>query len=554
MLKRLALFLRTGRFCLFLAASYLIVSCGSAPPVTVSPARRAAPTAPPVSTRIVSTALPSVPTGAPASPTPVPALPLPAPQTPVPVPLPIPSSVSALPSPSPGAAAARPADPVLVRSTTVTLNVYPYADFLVERTDPATHIPFLAFDRAAYDGAPRTPRPQTFDAIVLENEYLALTFLPALGGRLYQITYKPTSQTLLYNNPVLKPTPWGMPAQGGWLAAGGVEWAFPTQEHGYEWNAAWLAQTASDAHGATITLADSRAADRPHVQVRVTLPAHAAYFTVQPRIENPTAAPIDVQFWINAQLNLAAGHRLSSATRFFLPSDSVFVHSTADSFIPDAFVPSITASAPLAPVSFSNLAGRDLRYYSNWDSYLGVFATAPGVGVAAAYNPGASIGLARIFPPDAAPGVKLFAWGQNFCCRNLYTDDGSEYFELWGGLNRTFFPADDVSLAPGAVRTWTESWMPLPHTGGLTAASSDAALVVQSGPDVTTLTAYSAIARPAVLILSAGTAAAQRWPLTLQPGQVWQTEIPASTASLPLELQTPAGELLVAATAAGELP
>ncbi len=348
---------------------------------------------------------------------------------------------------------------VTVREETVTFSAYPYAAFLRNALDRAYNIPYQKLDVPAYNAAANAPTETKCKAIILENEYLRLTFVPDLGGRLYQVLYKPTHQTLFYNNRVLKPTPWGPPQQGGWLAAGGMEWALPVNEHGYEWGAPW----SYTVDGATIVLVDSRDDNRVRARITVTLPADAAYWTVRPRIENLMNQPARVQFWINAQMALGA-RNVSPATEFFVPTPRVFIHSTGNAFVPAQGVPRAMAQSPSDPIGWPHIGGRDLSRYQNWSDYLGVFAAALQADYVGAYNHTTELGIARVFPRARAPGVKLFAFGPDFGGRKLFADDGSDYFELWGGLNRTFFKDDDVRLEAGEAREWEETWIPFHAT------------------------------------------------------------------------------------------
>ena len=112
---------------------------------------------------------------------------------------------------------------VIVRQGQVTISTYPYANFLNTGYNAQYNISYPVLDRAAYNDSGPVPSNATYDTLIVENEYLALTFLPDLGGRLYEIIYKPTGHRETYRNPVLKPSPWGPPEQGWWLAAGGIE-------------------------------------------------------------------------------------------------------------------------------------------------------------------------------------------------------------------------------------------------------------------------------------------------------------------------------------------
>ena len=58
---------------------------------------------------------------------------------------------------------------------------------------------------------------RSYTRLVLENDYLRLSILPDLGGRVYELIFKPTGHNEFYRNPVIDPTPWGRPNKGaGW--------------------------------------------------------------------------------------------------------------------------------------------------------------------------------------------------------------------------------------------------------------------------------------------------------------------------------------------------
>ncbi len=436
--------------------------------------------------------------------------------------------------------------PVSVSESSVTFKAYPYEKFQTPRTDKKYNVQYQAFDWGAYQSAYTTLKPtnRTVRAVVLENEYLKLTFLPDLGGRLFQVTYKPLKQDLFYNNKYLKPTNWGPSTQGGWLAVGGMEWSLPVADHGYEWGIPWQYQVMQDENGASITVSDTDAADRVRARITITLPAHAGYFTVHPRIENPTAAPVPVQFWVNAQLSLTWAPNVAGPTEFFLPTDSVYIHSTADDFVPKQNVPADGATGPSAPLAWSEIGGRDLAWYSNWYDYLGVFAAKILRPFAGAYNHEAELGIVRLFAPDAAPGVKLFGFGPKFCCRPQVADDSSDYVELWGGLSRTFFAADDVTLAAGQAREWDEVWMPFMRTEGISAATRDAVLYVKTENGIAYASAYAPVERAATLVLLKDGAELKRWDIQLSPRKPFAGKTPMDSGHLQARLLGSDGQVL----------
>lgn len=350
--------------------------------------------------------------------------------------------------------------------TIVTLSAYPYESYLKEKPDPRYGFRVLWLDRAAYEAAQPQPQPRKFTAVVLENRYLQLTFLPELGGRLYKCVLKSTGQNLFYENQVLKPSYWGPLSreENWWLAAGGLEWALPVHEHGYEWGLPWTYRLESRTDGVTIVLRDYGYDDRLYSEIRVTLPSQGAHFVVEPRVVNPTSQALACQFWLNAALTLGSTSA-SAATEFIYPTERMIVHSAGDPALP----------GERQAISWPVYEGRDLSHYGNWRNWLGVFAGVPPTYIGA-YNHTTELGIARVFSPQVVAGLKLFGFGAEFAARAEYSDDGSDYFEMWSGPCRTFWLEDDVLIEPGQSWQWREVWLPFRQIGGLDMANEEVAV------------------------------------------------------------------------------
>ena len=372
----------------------------------------------------------------------------------------------------------RPGGGVSYRVTEITLSTYPYAGFLREVTDPSMgDYPVTVFDRTAYEASNPQPVPAKQRLIVLENQYLRLGILPDLGGRIYEATFKPTGNNEFYSNPVVKPTEWGPPnppypaGANWWPAIGGLEWEFPVEEHGYEFGKPWGFDHATLPNGAVmLTLFTRHGPELPYAVVDVTLPPDAAYFVVQPRITNPWGAPYKFKWWDNALLAPGASNSAGPDLQFVFPVSEVTVHSTGDQTLP-------AAGQPMAWPVYN---GRDFSQLKNWSEYLGVFqrpaATGNFMGV---YDTAADEGMLRVNPNDVARGAKLFAPGwSDPLDPAMWTDDGSRYVELHGGLMPTY--DQWYELAPGDEVTWSEIWYPVAGIGGVTQASEDGALALRS--------------------------------------------------------------------------
>lgn len=433
----------------------------------------------------------------------------------------------------------RPRQIVSVREGQITIPTYPYAKFAVQAWSEAFRLSYAVLDRAAYEASGPMPAAVIYRTLTMENEYLRLTFLPELGGRLYEVIFKPTGHRETYRNPVLKPSPWGPPEQGWWLAAGGLEWCLPVEEHGYEWGASWTAQVSRDDVGATVTLRDTSANDRVRAEIAVRLEAGAGCFTIRPRLENPTGAPLAVKYWTNAMLAPGGENAPSANLRFVLPDavTSVTIHSRGDDALPGYG----------KRMDWPVFNGQDLSRLGNWSGWLGFFED-PAVGdFVAVYDMSYDEGLVRVFPASVARGVKSFGlgWSEPIPATN-WTDDGSSYVELHGGPAPTF--DDSVTLPAEGTLQWTETWYPVAGLGGLRYANEVAALNLAAGNGEVQMAV--AVARPlrgdAVLLLNGQ----ERWRASvyLVPGQPMKSSVPLGaevpqTGRLTLLLEGPGGEI-----------
>jgi len=414
---------------------------------------------------------------------------------------------------------------VRVHEGQVTIPTYPYAGFLSEGRNERYGVVYLALDRAAYEASSPAPQPLTYQTIVVENEYLALTFLPAVGGRLYEVVYKPTGHRETYRNPVLKPSPWGPPEQGWWLAAGGFEWCLPVEEHGYEWGVPWTAEVRQDGQGATVYLRDAAdRGDRVRAEIAVRLEAGAGAFSIRPRLENPTGAPLGLKYWTNAMLAPGGPNAPSADLRFVLPDavTAVTVHSRGDESLPG-----YNERLPW-PV----YQGVDLSRLGNWNRWLGFFED-PAVAASAAspasfvavYDGAADEGMVRAFSADVAAGVKGFGFGwADAIPASNWTDDGSGYVEIHGGPAPTF--DDSVTLPAGGHLQWTETWYPVAGLGGLRYGNGRAALNLSAGGGLAQVGVAVTRAWSGEAVLLVEGQVVWRQALSLAPGQPFRAAVP----------------------------
>lgn len=452
----------------------------------------------------------------------------------VPIPTPLPTCTPPAPdgatdtpppSPTPTPTSPPPAGKgVTVHQGQITIPTYPYRDFLREARNATFNMTYQVLDWTAYEASNPTPTEVTYRTLVLENEYLRLTFLPEVGGRLYDIFYKPTGHSQTYHNPVLKPSPWGPAEQGWWLAAGGIEWCLPVEEHGYEWGTPWQVSTHRDVEGVTVLLRDSQAQDRVRAEIAVRLEAGTAAFSLRPRLENPTGAPLSVKYWTNAMLAPGGRNAPSADLRFVLPEPvtTVTVHSRGDDDLPGYN----------QPMPWPIVEGRDLSRLGNWNRWLGFFEDPAHGAFMAVYDEGYDEGMVRAFPAERVLGAKVFAfgWTDPIPARN-WTDDGSSYVEIHGGPAPTF--DHSTTLPAGGSLQWTETWYPVAGLGELCFANATAALNLSTTGSQVQLDVVVPRSWSGHLLLLVDGQAQWQQEVNLQPGRPFRTAVSLGD-SLPL--------------------
>jgi len=439
---------------------------------------------------------------------------------------------TALPTPPPA-----PKDQVAVGETNVTLPTYPWQAFIHPVMDEAAHWQYGQFDRAAYEASNPQPSPKSYHLVTLENRWLRLSVMPELGGRLYQLVFKPTGNNELYQNPVIKPSPWGPGAQGnGWLAAGGIEWGFPVPEHGYTWAEPWGFITEPRSPAAAITVF-TQDLNRPQLNVHIGMEPDRAAVTLDFDVDNLADVPVQAAYWTNAMLAPGAANKVGPNLRFLFPGQQMAVHSSGESNLPGAG----------QVFSWPVHNGRDVSRLGTWGQWLGFFATPKAAGTwSAVYDTDADEGVVRVFDPAKVPGLKGFGlgWGQPIAASN-YTDGDSSYVEMQGGLTPTF--ADTFTLSPGQGPGWRETWYPVAGIGGVSAADADGAAhltregLTSTERDGLRLRLFSVSSREGLISVSGPEGELLSASVTLDPAHPADLRLPASSGPLSFQFKPTTG-------------
>ncbi len=433
-----------------------------------------------------------------------------------------------------------------ITTDTILIPTYNYALALYWQTNATYNIPYPVLNWSSYD---RTKSDKTYTRLTLENDYLRVSLLPELGGRVYEMIFKPTGNDELYKNPVVKPTHWGPPEQGWWLAAGGIEWGLPVEEHGYQSAIPWSYTIAQSGEGITVTLRDAEqtAPDRLRASVGVFLPNDRAVLIIRPKIENARSVPLDFKWWANAMLAPGPNNTVGPDLRFIFPIDAVTMHSTDDDRLPGHGWPG--PGGPDYWITWPIHNGIDWSRVGNFDEWFSFFGRPQaGQDFVGVYDTAADEGIVRVFPHTVATGVKGFAMGWlHPIGSSQWTDDGSTYAELHGGLAPTFW--DSAHLDAGESIEWEETWYPVAGIDGFTTANGEAALRVDHSGSALNLGVFSARARDAgqlsVWQRSTCNLIAQSAPDSIDPASPQRFFVPTAIPSTDLAILVTQGDSLM---------
>ena len=282
----------------------------------------------------------------------------------------------------------------------------------------------------------RTKEDRTYKALFLENEYLKVTCLPELGGRLHSVFDKAEQKEMFHLNNVIKP---GMIAMRGAFISGGVEWNAGPQGHTVTCVSPVDALVGENPDGsAYLEISNLEKSQRTQWTVRVTLHPGKAYLDEQIRIFNPVDAISPYYFWnCTAFVN-------RPGTRFIYPMTLGTDHNGVTFF------------------SWPIHEGKDLSWLKNYETWASVFAVNCTFDFFGAYDVDMDRGIVQVADHRELSGKKAWTWGTwdfgQMSQKNL-TDDDGPYIEVQSGPLPT--QSDYGMLLPRQEISWHEWWYPV---------------------------------------------------------------------------------------------
>lgn len=361
---------------------------------------------------------------------------------------------------------------VTVSDTTIKIPVYPsgeaeklpvFAENRVhQRTSGAPYPNAVTADARISD----VPEERTLRAVVLENDFIRVTILPELGGKIFSAQDKTTGKDFFYRQHVIKPALIGL--LGLWIS-GGIEFNWPTHHRPSTFLPTDVTIEEGE-HESIVWLTSSDVFDRMLGSVGIALRDDRAYFETRVRLYNRTSERRSFLWWENAAV--PAGPEL----RIFFPQDvgHVFFHYRRN-----------TAAYPVAGGWFNGHKipeNTDIRRHGNTPFPTSYFSAASRFDYFGSYDERTGGGVVHVADHHISPGKKMFTWAYDQLARTwekALTDTDGPYLELMAGSYSDNQP-DFSWLAPYEEKRFSQYWYPINDTGVPCFANLDMAVSVCS--------------------------------------------------------------------------
>ncbi|KAB8290337.1 DUF5107 domain-containing protein [Bifidobacterium avesanii] len=315
-------------------------------------------------------------------------------------------------------------------------------------------------------------RDKAYRAVILENDYLEVTVLPELGGRIQYARDKTNGYDFVYRNDVIKPALVGL--TGPWIS-GGIEFNWPQHHRPTTYLPVDYRIEDLPDGGKAVQCHDTDQMYGTQAVTTIALHPGKAVIEISAQLYNGTALPQTFLWWANPAVPV------NEHTKTVMPPDvtAVMDHGKRD-----------VSRYPIATGTYYKhdySEGVDIGRYKNVPvptSYMAAHSEYDFVG---GYDFGVGAGILHVADHHVSPGKKQWTWGNGdfgrAWDRNL-TDANGPYVELMTGVFTDNQP-DFTWLKPYEGKTFTQYFMPYKGVGLVKNATVDAAVNLEIGPEDT---------------------------------------------------------------------
>lgn len=329
-----------------------------------------------------------------------------------------------------------------------------------------------------YEGFATKSQKQKWTVITLENQYLRLKILPQIGGKIWSVVDKRTSEEMFYDNDAVKFR--DIALRGPWTS-GGIEFNFGVIGHAPTCSAPVDYKIVNKDDGSvSCYLGVLDLLTRSRWGIEVNLPKDRGWFTTRTVWHNSSGEYKPYYTWTNT------GVTATDDLHFIYPATHWIGHD------------GLTGSWP-----FDSVHGRDLSEWKQMNfgadqSYHMAGNHGP---YFATYYANKNFGMMHLANRDDKLGRKFFTWAlsdQGDIWRELLTDHKTQYVELQSGrlfnqnkINSSLTPYKQFLFTPFGTDEWTEYWFPYSGTGGVAGASELGVVNVSAASTDTKVSIYA---------------------------------------------------------------
>jgi len=301
-----------------------------------------------------------------------------------------------------------------------------------------------------------------YTCIVLENEYLEIGILPALGGKIWYARDKKKDYGFFYKNNVIKPALIGV--LGSWTS-GGLEFNWPFHHRASTFMPVdYYIERTEDA--VTVWLSEHDPINRMKGMVGVSLREGECIFDTKVKLDNITPFRHSFLWWENAAVPADENYRI------FFPPDVNYVHFH--------YKRSVTTYPIANNDRFGAFNGiyydgdTDISAHKNTRQATSYFSAESKYDYFGGYDEKKRAGVVHVADRQVSPGKKMFTWAYSQLAKtweNALTDNDGQYAELMAGCYSDNQP-DLTWLMPYETKIFSQKWFPI-HDKGIPVYAND---------------------------------------------------------------------------------
>ena len=337
-----------------------------------------------------------------------------------------------------------------------------------------THESYQGAEKKIYpypllDGVTDIKEPKAYKALYLENEYIRLSILPEIGGRLFSALDKTNNYEIFYHQHVIKPALIGM--LGAWIS-GGIEWCVFHHHRNTTYMPVDYTLAENPDGSKTIWFGETERRHRMKWIIGVTLYPGKSYIEATVKLFNRTPYPHSILYWANVAVHANDDYQV-----IFPPSVQFATYHSKNDFV----------HWPISNEVYRGVdyKGVDLSWWKNHPEPVSFFAWDLKEDFSGGYDHGKEAGIVHVGDHHVVSGAKLWEWSPGPSGRmwdKILTDTDGPYAELMVGAFSDNQP-DYSWIEPYETKTFKQYWYPVREIGGFKNANVNAAVNLELKSD-----------------------------------------------------------------------